>query len=127
MQVCFNCRAFWRRAHKKTKTPNFACTRGDGCVITVANRRKCKKCRFRLCQEAGMTESAILTEEQKKLRFRKMLQKREAMTNLQNGAVKEETKSPMNNENTYLQQMSVGLQSIEIFFSLPTTSSALPR
>ena len=74
-----------------------------------------------------MTESAILTEEQKKLRFRKMLQKREAMMNLQNGAVKEETKSPMNNENTYLQQMSVGLQSIEIFFSLPTTSSALPR
>ena len=114
LQVCFSCRAFWRRAHKKTKNPNFVCTRGDSCVITVANRRKCKKCRFRLCQEAGMTESAILTEEQKKLRFRKMLQKREAMMNHQNGTVKEESKSPQNTESTYLQQMSVGCQCIEI-------------
>jgi len=52
-----------------------------------------------------MTESAILTEEQKKLRFRKMLQKREAMMNLQNGAMKEESKSPQNQESTYFLQM----------------------
>ena len=76
-QVCFSCRAFWRRAHKRTKVPNFSCSRDENCVITVTNRRKCKRCRYRLCQIAGMTESAILTEEQKKMRFRKMIQKRE--------------------------------------------------
>ena len=55
-----------------------------------------------------MTESAILTEEQKKLRFRKMIQKREAMTNLQNGVVKDEDKSPPQlHEIPYIQQMSV--------------------
>ena len=106
-QVCFSCRAFWRRAHKKTKNPNFTCSRGDTCVITVANRRKCKKCRFRSCQAAGMTESAILTEEQKKMRFRKMIQKREQMLlHMQNG-VKEEEKSPQTQEIPYIQQMSV--------------------
>jgi hypothetical protein len=83
------------------------CARADNCVITVANRRKCKKCRFTLCQQAGMTESAILTEEQKKMRFRKMIQKREAMMNLQN-AIKDEEKSPTQpHEIPYIQQMSV--------------------
>jgi len=53
-----------------------------------------------------MTESAILTEEQKKTRFRKMIQKREQMLHMQNG-VKKEEKSPQNQEIPYIQQMSV--------------------
>ncbi len=61
---------------QKTKNPNFVCKRGGTCVVTVSNRRRCQKCRHVRCINAGMTPDAVLTEDQKVIRFRKTLMKR---------------------------------------------------
>ena len=53
-QACFSCRAFFRRAHQKTKSPNFICKRNNTCEITVKTRRRCQKCRYTLCLKSGM-------------------------------------------------------------------------
>lgn len=74
--VCFSCRAFWRRAHQKTRTPELRCKRNGNCTISLGTRSKCKKCRYEKCKITGMTQTAILTDDQKKIRFRKMNQKR---------------------------------------------------
>jgi len=52
--VCPSCRAFFRRAHQKTRNPLFICKEQSECTINVDNRRKCKKCRYNLCLRAGM-------------------------------------------------------------------------
>ena len=53
-KACFSCRAFFRRAHQKTKSPNFICKRNNTCEITVKTRRRCQKCRYTLCLKSGM-------------------------------------------------------------------------
>jgi hypothetical protein len=60
---------FQKLAVVPAKTPIFRQVFGENIYKIITSGP-----RFRLCQQAGMTESAILTEEQKKLRFRKMLQ-----------------------------------------------------
>ena len=74
--VCFSCRAFWRRTHQKDKKPNYVCKKAGGCVLTVENRRSCQKCRFDRCDAAGMLADAVLTEEQKEVRFQKFIQRK---------------------------------------------------
>ena len=76
--VCFSCRQFFRRAHQKTKQPNFNCTFGGNCTITVKSRRRCQKCRYDRCIFAGMVPAAVLTDEEKTVRFRKFRQKKKA-------------------------------------------------
>jgi hypothetical protein len=76
--VCFSCRQFFRRAHQKTKEPNFHCTFGGNCLITVKSRRRCQKCRYDRCLFAGMVPAAVLTDEEKTVRFRKFRQKKKA-------------------------------------------------
>jgi hypothetical protein len=78
--VCFSCRQFFRRAHQKTKQPNFNCTFGGNCTITVKSRRRCQKCRYERCIFAGMVPAAVLTDEEKTVRFRKFRQKKKAKT-----------------------------------------------
>jgi hypothetical protein len=56
--ACFSCRAFFRRAHQKTRDPKFVCKKGGNCEVTVKNRRKCQKCRYDLCVNAGMRPEA---------------------------------------------------------------------
>ena len=75
--VCYSCRAFWRRSHQNTRRPNFICKKSEDCTITVATRRRCQKCRYERCIVAGMNPDAVLNDDQKKVRFRKLLMKRQ--------------------------------------------------
>ncbi|TRY72727.1 hypothetical protein TCAL_00265 [Tigriopus californicus] len=66
---CYSCRAFFRRAHQKTRNPKFTCVFNGRCEITVRNRRSCRKCRYDLCLQAGMRPELVLDEAQKRQRF----------------------------------------------------------
>ena len=74
--ACFSCRAFFRRAHQKTKSPSFKCKKNSDCDINTKTRRKCQKCRYVLCLKVGMKPEAVLTDDQKKVRFRNSLKKK---------------------------------------------------
>jgi len=74
--VCLSCRAFFRRAHQAAKFPIFFCKYSNNCTVTVKNRRRCQKCRYDRCIKAGMSPEGVLSETQKKIRFRKLIQKR---------------------------------------------------
>merc|ERR1712156_1049332 len=63
-------------AHQKTKAPNFRCKNDEKCTITVKTRRKCQLCRYKICVKLGMRPEAVLTDDQKKIRFRNSLQKK---------------------------------------------------
>ncbi len=52
--------------------------------MTVENRQKCKKCRYDKCIKSGMKPEAILSEDQKEIRFRKILSKKRNLTEQQN-------------------------------------------
>ena len=78
--ACFSCRAFWRRCHLNSKIIEMTCKKLGSCKITLKNRKKCKKCRYQRCKESGMTQDAILDDDQKKQRFRKMIQKRKCVS-----------------------------------------------
>ena len=91
-----SCRAFFRRAHQASKNPNFACKNSGACKVTaktryvsratesplavdsgcVLRRRKCQKCRYDLCLNAGMDPEMVLNFEQKQFRFRNCLKKK---------------------------------------------------
>ena len=46
----------------------------DGkCDVSYKNRKKCQKCRYEACLIAGMDPNLVLTEEQKKARYKKRL------------------------------------------------------
>ena len=78
--ACFSCRAFFRRAHNKSggssDPPNYICKHDGKCDITSKNRKKCQKCRYDKCIEIGMNPNLVLTDDQKKVRFRKMFEKK---------------------------------------------------
>ena len=44
--------------------------------MSYKNRKKCQKCRYEACLRVGMDPGLVLTEDQKKARFRKMLEKK---------------------------------------------------
>ena len=54
------------------------CKNRGQCEVTVANR-KCRKCRYDRCLRAGMDSGAVLDDDRKKLRFRKLLKKKMLM------------------------------------------------
>lgn len=85
--ACFSCRAFFRRSHQsmqdkgptpdgKRRLPEFVCKKSGKCNVTPKTRRRCQKCRYDLCIKAGMQPEAVMTEDQVKVRFRKMFTKR---------------------------------------------------
>ena len=80
--ACFSCKAFFRRAHQKTKHPEFVCKKSGTCDVGLKNRRKCQKCRYTRCLLNGMNPKAVLNEDQKKVRFRNSLKKKEARDSL---------------------------------------------
>ena len=74
--VCLSCRAFWRRAHQKTRHPAYECRKTGNCDLNVKNRRACQKCRYVRCRLAGMDADAVLTEQQRQFRFRKVIERK---------------------------------------------------
>ena len=78
VSACFSCKAFFRRAHKNSTVPNFKCENDNKCQGTQRwkTRRKCQKCRLDICLKMGMKPEAVLTDDQKKNRFRKSSQKK---------------------------------------------------
>jgi len=91
--VCYSCRAFWRRCHNKRKTPKFICKENDSCTIDVVTRRRCQKCRYERCVIAGMNADAVLDNDQKKVRFRKLLMKRQKQLTKELKAMQQESKT----------------------------------
>ena len=80
MQCQCSCRAFFRRAHNKSggssDPPSYICKHDGKCDITSKNRKKCQRCRYDKCIEIGMNPNLVLTDDQKKVRFRKMFEKK---------------------------------------------------
>ena len=70
-----------RRAHQTSRTPSFSCKFGGECKISVKNRRRCQSCRYDRCLSAGMSPEMVLTSEQKTVRFRKILLKKQTQKN----------------------------------------------
>ena len=60
----------------KRRLPEFVCKKSGKCNVTPKTRRRCQKCRYDLCIKAGMQPEAVMTEDQVKVRFRKMFTKR---------------------------------------------------
>ena len=98
-EACYSCRAFFRRLHCSQKSSIFSeqqppppsrsimakvlvCKRSlegeegrwqaedEFCRLTPENRTSCKRCRYQLCLRAGMRSKSVLTEEQRKRRFK---------------------------------------------------------
>merc|ERR1719397_1968585 len=50
---------------------NFQCKFESKCEITIKNRKTCQSCRFKKCMTTGMNPSWVLSDEQRKKRFKK--------------------------------------------------------
>ena len=50
--TCESCKGFFKRTVQNKKA--FICHRKGECSITMANRKKCPACRFKLCLSNGM-------------------------------------------------------------------------
>ena len=75
---CFSCRAFFRRAaitlRKKNKHYTTIACKGTGnCAIGPEVEKKCRRCRYEQCLKAGMKAEQVMSDEEKKVRFRKRL------------------------------------------------------
>jgi len=70
---CFSCKAFFRRAvnWQNKNNRNFQCKFESKCEITIKNRKTCQSCRFQKCMTTGMNPSWVLSDEQRKKRFKK--------------------------------------------------------
>jgi len=70
---CFSCKAFFRRAvnWQNKNNRNFQCKFEGKCEITIKNRKTCQSCRFKKCMTTGMNPSWVLSDEQRKKRFKK--------------------------------------------------------
>lgn len=69
--TCESCKAFFRRNALKSMD-KFRCRNNNNCVITSATRKRCKRCRLTKCFKVGMRKEWILTEEEKRLKRRKI-------------------------------------------------------
>ena len=87
-------------ADGKRKLPEFVCKKTGKCNVTPKTRRRCQKCRYDLCIKAGMQPEAVMTEDQVKVRFRKMFTKRGENKDISS----EENKSTEDNDNETYQQ-----------------------
>ena len=68
-EVCPSCRAFFRRSVQSGYNATYYCVKEGACEVTLKTRKNCQYCRYRLCENAGMKTSWVLTEEERKLKF----------------------------------------------------------
>jgi len=61
-QVCASCRAFFRRSVTSGANKTYFCVKNGNCEVNSKTRKQCQFCRYRLCEEAGMKTSWVLTE-----------------------------------------------------------------
>jgi len=72
---CYSCRAFFRRNTQRDELP--VCKVDGACTITYQDRKQCSSCRYGKCISIGMRPELVLTEDEKKRRFKKFLKKKE--------------------------------------------------
>lgn len=72
---CYSCRAFFRRNTQREELPH--CKSDGNCQITYIDRKQCSACRYVSCLRIGMKPELVLSEEDKKRRFKKFLKKKE--------------------------------------------------
>ncbi|KAM7165367.1 oxysterols receptor LXR-alpha isoform 1-T6 [Macrochelys suwanniensis] len=75
---CEGCKGFFRRS--VIKGAQYVCKNGGKCEMDMYMRRKCQECRLRKCQEAGMREQCVLSEEQIRLKKLKKQEDDQART-----------------------------------------------
>jgi len=75
---CYSCRAFFRRNTQREELP--VCKSDGNCEITHEDRKQCSACRYSKCLRIGMKPENVLTEDDKKKRFKKHLKKKESET-----------------------------------------------
>ncbi|XP_067413800.1 oxysterols receptor LXR-alpha isoform X1 [Emydura macquarii macquarii] len=75
---CEGCKGFFRRS--VIKGAQYVCKNGGKCEMDMYMRRKCQECRLRKCQEAGMREQCVLSEEQIQLKKLKKQEDDQART-----------------------------------------------
>ncbi|CAF1528317.1 unnamed protein product [Adineta ricciae] len=69
--TCESCKAFFRRNALKSMD-KFRCRNNDKCVITVATRKRCKRCRLLKCFQCKMRKDWILSDEEKIIKREKV-------------------------------------------------------
>ncbi|XP_023334818.1 oxysterols receptor LXR-alpha [Eurytemora carolleeae] len=67
-QVCASCRAFFRRSVNSGANKAYFCVKNGNCEVNSKTRKQCQYCRYRLCEDAGMKTSWVLTDTEKKLK-----------------------------------------------------------
>lgn len=69
--TCESCKAFFRRNALLER--DFKCPFNQNCVITTITRRFCQKCRLEKCFSIGMCKALIMSEEDKELKRKKII------------------------------------------------------
>jgi len=69
--TCFSCRAFFRRSLQNNTAAKYVCMRQSVCEMNIKTRKNCQYCRYMKCLAVGMNPSYVLSEDERKRRFRK--------------------------------------------------------
>ncbi|XP_045475500.1 nuclear hormone receptor HR96 [Harmonia axyridis] len=72
--TCESCKAFFRRNALVQK--DFKCPFSEHCTITPVTRRFCQKCRLDKCFSIGMCKNLIMSEEDKEVKRKKIMENR---------------------------------------------------
>ncbi|TRY67381.1 hypothetical protein TCAL_05376 [Tigriopus californicus] len=78
VSTCLGCRAFFRRSVQQNKGKTYPCKNSSECNVDGESRKKCRKCRFQRCLNAGMNPECVLNDDQKKKRFKRSLKRQRA-------------------------------------------------
>lgn len=98
--TCESCKAFFRRNALIQK--DFKCPFSEHCSITPVTRRFCQKCRLDKCFAIGMCKNLIMSEEDKEMKRKKIIENR-TRKRMGIGAFKKSFKKVRKNSNIFQQ------------------------